>query len=383
MDKKSILLSMLRRLVLPGEVVSGAGSIRRLQALAAGKALVVASNSALQYGQVDKSLGLLDKGQVEGELLMVDAGEPTAQSAETVARRLAAIDADYLIAIGGGSVLDVAKVAWAILEHPDLDFSRPPPLVIPAFVGKLSLIAIPTTAGSGSEASQVAVLKDAESKCVMPYVSTEWIPQIVLLDPQLSVSLGAELTASTGMDALTHAIEAYTSRLSTPLIQAIAAAAVEQILRYLPTSQSQPDELESREGMLNGSFLAGLAQSAASTGIAHALTHAATQVLGTSHGRGNALFLMPAMSLNRKNDTTVYDRLAASLGLDAERFLADVGGLSDRLKLPSTLTELAGQKPTHEMLEALVDAAAADICMKTNPYKPAMEELNILLETIA
>jgi alcohol dehydrogenase class IV len=228
---------------------------------------------------------------------------------------------------------------------------------------KARFVAVPTTAGSGSEASQAAVLT-ADDGARIPYVSPEWVPDLVILDPTLTVTLPPSTTAATGFDALTHAVESSVSSLANPLLQALAETAIGLILRHLPVAAENPQDLAAREGMLEAAYLAGLCQSTASTGAAHALSHATSKLHGVPHAAATAFYLLPTMRWNRTKN------------LDA------IAGLATQVGLPQTFTELLGRTLDPAERQALAEAAAKDVCLRTNPCRMTVKDLAQLLAEI-
>lgn len=379
MDRKLMMLSMLKRICSPGETVSGPDSLRRLQTLFDGNALLIASQSSQLNGIQEKASEFLTKGGNNLTLYTAPSGEPTVSIASAIAKQMIKINPQWVIALGGGSVLDAVKVAWACYEHPELDFTQTLQITVPPLRQKAKFIAIPTTAGSGSESSQVAVLKSEDCGTPRPYLSMEWIPDLVILDPKLTISLTPVLTAQTGMDALTHAIEAYVSRLSSRLVKTMAATATRLILKNLPLAYNSPDDLQAREAMLNGAYLAGICQSAASTGLAHALTHASSAVADATHANANALFLYPTMSFNRDKNLTLYASLAVESGFDPSQFFESVEQLTNQISLPRKLSDIAQSAVDATVIQRIAEKALSDVCMRTNPNKPTQKELITLL----
>lgn len=382
MDRKLMMLNMLKRSCSPGEVVSGPDSIRRLQTLPSGNALVVAGPSAQTFGFLNQAMDLLNKGGNNPSICIVESGEPTISIVETIVQHMRQCSPQWIIALGGGSVIDVTKIAWACYEHPDLDFTQDTPPKVPSLRNLAQLIAIPTTAGSGAESSQAAVLKNALDGSVHPYISAEWLPDIVILDPKLTIMLPAALTAQTGIDALSHAIESSVSRLSGRYLNILSATATRLLLENLSQAYHHPDDLLARENMLYGSYLAGLCQSAVSTGLAHALTHASSAVIGASHGAGNALFLYPSMCLNRSSNSNPYTALALATGYELNELFTVIEMLKEQINLPQTLAAISQVSVTHAHCSEIATKALVDICMRTNPQKPQEDELLVLLETL-
>lgn len=377
-----MLLNMLKRLSGPQEVVAGPDSTRRLQALSGSSAVLMTSPSSQENGTQTVLSEHLKKAGLRVSKVEVSTGEPTLESCSNVAHQIREASPDWIVAVGGGSMLDSAKIAWAMFEHPGIDFLGDSHQPLPPLREKARLIAIPTIAGAGSEASRVAVFRGAGGGSVVPLVSEEWIPDITILDAKLTVSAPPSLTATCGMDALTHAIESYVSRLSGPLTCVLAASAVDLLLSHLPDAVSEPGDLQAREAVLNGAFLAGLTQSAASTGLSHALTHASSAVIGSSHAVGNALFLHPTMKLNAEHTSSIYSQLARSLKLESDALFDAISELTNKLALPARLRDIAPQGADID-LTAIAKAAHQDVCYRTNPFQASMDEIVSLLDGLS
>jgi alcohol dehydrogenase class IV len=300
---------------------------------------------------------------------------------------------DWLVALGGGSVLDVAKLLWALYEHPDLDLERlRTPFSLPPLRQKARLAAIPTTSGTGAEVSSTAVVREAATGRKVPLVSHELIPDLAILDPLLTVSLPPALTAAAGMDALTHAVEGYVSLLHNPFTDALAVDAVRTILHDLPRAVACGEDLEVRERLHYAASMAGLVQNNVSVGITHSLAHQ-MGVFGLSHGVSNSLFLTPVMRFNRSLATSAtecprYDQLAALVGRrDAGDLIDDLNALRAEIGLPLTLREagvppfLGEDRDSPISLEEMAARALADPCTRANPRRPKEEDLADLIRS--
>jgi alcohol dehydrogenase class IV len=228
----------------------------------------------------------------------------------------------------------------------------------------------------------VAVLS-ADDGTKIPYVSPSWVPDVAILDPALTVSIPRETTVATGFDALAHAVESAVSSLGNTLLRALSATAVELVLRHLPATVENPQNLKAREAMLEAAFLAGLCQSAASTGAAHALSHATSKLHGTAHGAATGFYLLPTMRWNRTKNAAVYDELATGCGLaDGAALVAALANLAAQMGLPQSFPELVGRTPDASERQALADAAAKDVCLRTNACRLGAPELAQLLAEI-
>jgi alcohol dehydrogenase len=378
---RAMRLRMLKRVLCPSEVCVGAGSVERLGCLEPARVLVLTAGSARRNGTLDRVTKQL-KDATAQEAMEVAAGEPRAAEIEAAKSKVAAFAPEWIVAVGGGAVLDAAKFLWAQFEYPDLVLSGTTPVVVGPLRKKARFIAVPTTAGSGSEASQAAVLTAGDGTKV-PYVSMHWVPDIAVLDPALTVSLPREKTVATGFDALTHAVESAVSSLGNTLLQALAATAVRLVLRHLPTATEKPHDLAAREGMLEAAFLAGLCQSAASTGAAHALSHATSKLHGAPHGVATGFYLLPTMRWNRAKNAAVYSELATGCGLaDGAALVAALQDLATRVGHPQKFVELLGRSPDAAERQALAEVASKDVCLRTNACRLGQPELAQLLAEI-
>jgi len=383
MDRKKMVLSMLKREIAPGEVCYSRKSLSRLSALPEEKVLVIAGKSAETNGTLEKAVGHLDKAGAVATVEIYPGGEPTLDEVGQLAARAAEEKADWIVALGGGSIIDSAKFTWAAYEHPELNFAEP--TEIPPLGEKAQLIAIPTTSGSGAEGSITAVISAASSGQKMPHVSPEWIPRIVILDPETTTGQPPSLTAQSAFDALAHAFEAYVSRMSSPMVKTHAATAIRLIFNALPISFSNPEDILAREALQLAAYHAGIAQNTASTGIVHGLSHGAGEALKLPHALATAFFLMPGLRYNEAHEKTAaeYDQLAVDTGTGnrstlftkVERLYLDTG-------LPASLAEMTGESPTVDQIEALTSSTAADRCLRTNPIPVKVENLTEILETL-
>jgi len=380
-DLRALRLQMLKRVLFPPEVCTGKGSVERLACLDPARVLVVIGSSGRRSGALERVTAQL-KDATAREVLELEGGEPRAESINAAREKVATFAPQWIVAVGGGAVLDAAKFLWAQLEHPDLVFSGKAVAIGP-LRGKARFVAIPTTAGSGSEASQAAVLAGDDGTKI-PYISPHWVPDIAILDPALTVSLPRETTVATGFDALTHAVESAVSSLGNPFLRALAATSVGLVLRYLPVAAENPQDLTARSGMLEAAFLAGLCQSMTSTGAAHALSHAASKLHSAPHGAATGFFLLPTMRWNRKKNATVYDELSTGCGLsDGAALEAALFDLVARVGLPQRFEDLVGRVPDAGERQTLAETAAKDVCLRTNACRLATTELAQLLAEIS
>lgn len=287
---------------------------------------------------------------------------------------------DALVAVGGGSPMDCAKAIGIVctnnrhvLEFEGVDnVERPGP----------PLICIPTTAGTAADISQFCIINDTGRKVKIAIVSKTMVPDVALIDPRLTLTMDAELTAHTGLDALTHAVEAFASNASSAITDLNALEAMRLIREHLLHAVQRPDDMEARTGMMLASTYAGLAFSNAILGAVHAMAHSLGGLLDLPHGLCNAILLDHVIDYNFDAEPEKYRRMGATLGADItpdtppdearKRTLDVVRALKRDVGVTYTLCEL-GMTP--EDLPLLARKALADACMLTNPKQPTADDL--------
>jgi len=292
---------------------------------------------------------------------------------------------DGIIAIGGGSPLDCAKGIGVVATNGGhvLDYEGVDRVGIPM----PPLVCIPTTAGSGADVSQFAIITDSVRRLKAALISKSLVPDLALVDPEPLATMDADLTATTGMDALVHAIEAYVSNANWSLTDELALAAMRLVARSLPRSVEHPDDLDARGEMAQASLDAGLAFSNASLGAVHALAHALGGLLDAPHGECNALLLGPVMRRTLPGlPQPRIERMADALGLPPTmRAGADIAAWLT--EFPSSIgmtSSLADYGLTEETVSDLAANAGADACLATNPWDATTDDLvGILHDAIA
>ena len=347
-----------------------------------GRSAVVLSgvNSLDTSGGTDKIESHLKTANFEVHRINGISGDPTPASVRQVADGLTDAGPDWIIACGGGSVLDCAKLSWALYEHPDLELTEySTPYTLPSLRSKARFVAIPTTAGSGSEASVAAVLNDEAQRRRLPIVSEEFIPDLVILDPGLTTSLSRGVTVYTAIDAFTHAIEAYCSTMNNELTNGYALMAGRMIVENLQTAVDEPENLDARERLQYAALYGGIAQNMASVGAAHALSHALGATTRLPHGLGNAIVLPGVLRLNSETSPRPAG-FADAVGLSTlDQLLEWLSQVSESASLSLNWGERldpdAGIEPGR-----IAEIALEDVCLRTNPRKLALEDLSAILE---
>ena len=283
---------------------------------------------------------------------------------------------DAVVAFGGGSPIDAAK---AIVYLAEKRFGMP----------RCVFIAVPTTSGTGTEVSKFAVITDRERGIKHPMIDEEIMPDIAVLDPELTCSVPPQVTADTGMDVLTHAIEAYVCTKANPFTDAFAEKAVKIVYKHILTAFSDPNNLEARRELHAASCMAGAAFSNAGLGICHSMAHALGGWAHVPHGRANAILLPYVMSFNAGCETeltktaeryaelaVVLDMKADSLRQSAINLVRTVRTLNRKMGLPKSIKEAGVDKAKfEEMLDSMAEAALSDRCTATSPKKCTKEDI--------
>jgi acetaldehyde dehydrogenase/alcohol dehydrogenase len=389
---------------VPPATFFNTGALGALREAAAARVLLVTDVDTEARGVPDELRRLLAPAAVR---VFADVEpEPEEAAIRAGAERLAALDADLVVAVGGGSVIDAAKVMRLLSEHPELTvaelalpFLDPRKRIarFPQDPHRARLIAVPTTAGTGSEVSPAAVLTVGGAKLTL--VDYSLVPDQAVVEPRLTVTMPPTLTADTGIDALTHALEAYVSIFASPYSDALCLQAVRMILDALPRAFARGDDIAARTQMANGATIAGLAFANAFVGVNHALAHAVGARFGIAHGRANALFLphvlrynaaipakfMPAPGYGAYVVPAKYAEMARMLGLGAscDALFARVDALLDDLGMPRTAAAAGIDDGAYRAaVPELSMAAFADLSLRTNPRMPLVAELRALLEAV-
>lgn len=317
---------------------------------------------------------------------------------------------DVIIALGGGSAIDAAKGMWLFYEHPDADVEglklkfmdiRKRTYKFPKLGTKCKMVAIPTTSGTGSEVTSFAVITDKEKNKKYPLADYELTPDVAIVDPDLVMSLPKSVTADTGMDVLTHAIEAYVSNMASDYTDGLAEKAVEIVLKYLEQAYDDGSNRLAREKMHNASTLAGMAFTNAFLGINHSLAHKIGAEFHLPHGRINAIILPYVIKYNSSKPTKFvsfpkyeyfiadekYYELAKKVGLKADTkeegitsLIVKIQELNEHLNIPKSLQEAGIEEQEFlAKVDMLADRAFEDQCTTANPRLPLVTELKEIL----
>jgi alcohol dehydrogenase class IV len=365
-------------------IVSGPGAIEQLSALGAERAVLIVDP---ELYRADRHLRLaeeLGKTDTSLEVVASAAAEPTIASVEVLAQQLRASHPDWIVALGGGRTMDAAKAAWVRYACPELPLDSITPLVELRLRSSAGFVAVPTTSGSGGEASWTALIRAEENRPI-EIASRELVPDWALLDPSFPASMGTELTADTGAELIAHAFEAAVSEWSNPFSDALAREALSTALRELPKATKHPDDLDARAALHEAATMAGIAASNSQFGAAHALAVALRNDPGPSYGRLIGVLLPYVAEFNYPSARDKFSGLAAVFGSAAVR---DRSGVSERLRLlgsqvgiPRTLSEAGVARPgDREGLLAIARRARASTSAIANPRVPSETEFVQLIE---
>lgn len=368
---------------LPRNIVYGENALDHLSQLIGKRAALVTGGSSM------KRLGFLKRAedllkQANFECIIIDNVEPN-PSVETVrkgAEAMLAFQPDWIVAIGGGSALDAAKVMWCFYEHPHLSFEDIIPVgSMPPLRTKARFVAIPSTSGSGSEITSFSVITDTKNHIKYPIVAADMVPDIAILDPRIPAKMPPSITANTGMDVLTHALEAYASTAATSFTDPYAVEAIRLVFDNLETAYLQPDNIIARYNMHNASALAGIAFTNASLGLVHSMAHKIGGEFDITHGLANAIMLPYIIQYNRLS-TDKYRLLERTLRI--KDLIDAIKDLNRRLDIPLTLKDcrevVIEEKTFNTVLERMSENALADPCTVTNPGHTSVENIKNLYQ---
>lgn len=368
---------------IPRNIAYGEGAIKNLATLKGKKAaLVTGGNSMKKFGFLDQAEKLLKEAGME--TILIDGVEPN-PSVKTVkkgAEAMLAFGPDWIVAIGGGSALDAAKVMWCFYEHPQLSFEDIiEPGSMPTLRNKAKFIAIPSTSGTASEITAFSVITDTEKHIKYPIVASDMVPDLAILDPALPSKMPAHITANTGMDVLAHATEAVASIASSSFTEPYALEAIKLVLANLPQAYAHGDDMNARYNMHNASALAGMAFTNASLGLIHSLAHKIGGEFGVTHGLSNAILMPYIIDYNRKFSDK-YSMVEEVLGIDD---LAEtVRDMNKKLNIPATFKDCDevdfSEAKFVKVLDRMSSNALADPCTLTNPGAPTVEDVKAIYE---
>ena len=380
---------MANRIMLNETSYHGSGAIEEIAAEAKAhgfkKALVCSDPDLIKFGVTAKVTDIPDKNGLEYELYSEIKPNPTIDNVKHGVETFKKSGADYLIAIGGGSSMDTSKAIGIIIANPEFEDVRSLEGVAPTKKPCVPIIAVPTTAGTAAEVTINYVITDVERKRKFVCVDPHDMPIIAIVDPDMMSSMPKGLTASTGMDALTHAIEGYTTKAAWEMTDMFHLKAIEIIARSLRSAVA--NEKEGREGMALGEYIAGMGFSNVGLGIAHSMAHTLGAVYDTPHGVACAMMLPIVMEYNADCTGEKYREIARAMGvkgvddMSVEEYrkaaIDAVAQLSVDVGIPTKLEAIK-----EDDLDFLAESAHADACAPGNPKDASVEDLKALFRKI-
>ena len=393
------------RFTLPRDIYHGENALEALKTFKGKKAFVcVGGGSMKRFGFLDRVVQYLQEAGMEVKLFEGIESDPSVDTVMKGAKEMQDFGPDWIVAIGGGSPIDAAKAMWIKYEHPECTFEDMCKVFgIPTLRNKAKFCAISSTSGTATEVTAFSIITDYKKGIKYPIADFEITPDVAIVDPDLAQTMPKKLVAHTGMDALTHAIEAYVSTANCDYTDPLALHAIEMIRDDLVDSYNE--DKKARNEMHNAQCLAGMAFSNALLGIVHSMAHKTGAVFGDLgahiiHGAANAMYLPKVIAFNAKDETAKkrYAKIADVIGLsghtDDEKIKAlitYVRGLNDKLNIPHCIKNYgADSYPTEQgfvpekvFLERLHDIAVnavADACTGSNPRQPSVEEMEKLLK---
>ena len=370
----------MARFTLPRDIYHGKGCLEELKNLKGKKAfLVVGGGSMKRQGFLDKAVHYLKDGGMEVEVFEGVEPDPSVETVMRGAEAMRKFEPDWIVSMGGGSPIDAAKAMWAFYEYPETTFEDLiTPFSFPELRQKARFAAIPSTSGTATEVTAFSVITNYQTGVKYPLADFNITPDVAIVDPDLVMGLPVKQVAYTGMDALTHAIEAYVSTLNGPFTDPLALQAIEMVLEYLPASYN--GNTHAREEMHYAQCLAGMAFSNALLGIVHSMAHKTGAAFSTGHiphGCANAIYLPYVIRYNAK-DTVAADRyaeIARRMGLEGRSrqalinsLCAKINEFNEKLNIPKTLKEFGiNEDEFKEKVDRIAELAVGDACTGSNP----------------
>jgi alcohol dehydrogenase class IV len=365
-------------------IVFGEGSLDVLDELQGQRALIVTDITIVGIGLVDKVKAHLKKAGISVHVFDQVEPDPSVQTVRKGAEVARKVNPDWIIGLGGGSPIDAAKAVWVLYERPDIEPAALAPVGDLGLRKKAHLITIPTTSGTGAEATWAIVLTDTEEKRKMGLGHPENVADIAIVDPEMAAGMPARLTADTGLDALVHAVEGYTCSWHTDLTDGLCLQAARLVFKYLHKAVSDGRDMEARERMHNAATCAGLGFGNSMASMAHAMGHSLGGAFHIPHGRAVALFLPYTIEFFAPQAPERFAEMAAFVGFPNDgdekatrEFAHHIRELCRKVGNPTSVADAGIERKAYEnQLEKLVDDALNDTQMVTSVRAPSVEEMH-------
>ncbi len=381
----------MNRFTLPRDLYHGENALDALKTLEGRKAsVVVGGGSMKRFGFLDRIVKNLEEAGMEVQVIEGVEPDPSVETVMKGAELMRQFEPDWIVAVGGGSPIDAAKAMWAFYEYPETTFEDLiTPFSFPTLRTKAKFAAIPSTSGTATEVTAFSVITDYSKGVKYPLADFNITPDVAIVDPALAETMPPKLTANTGMDALTHAIEAYVSTMHCDYTDPLALHAIEMIRDNLVDSYN--GDMEARDRMHNAQCLAGMAFSNALLGIVHSMAHktgAAYSGGHIVHGAANAMYLPKVIAFNAKEPEAEkrYGEIAAFIGLEptSEALIEWINDMNRQLNIAPSIREYEGgiidEAEFLEKLPEVAELAVGDACTGTNPREINPEQMARLLK---
>ncbi len=359
-----------------------------IERLGGKKALVVTDKGLIKFGVAKLVTDVLDKAGIAYTIFSEVKPNPTVTNVKDGIAAFEAAEADFIIAIGGGSSMDTAKAVGIVVKNPEFSDIVSLEGCAPTKNKSVPIIAMPTTAGTAAETTINYVIIDEDKQKKMVCVDPNDIPAVAIIDAELMYSLPRGLTAATGMDALTHAIEGYITKAAWEMSDMFEIEAVRMIARYLPVAVEEPSNPVGRNGMAVAQYIAGMAFSNVGLGLVHGMAHPMGSLFDIPHGVANALLLPTIMEFNMPKCLDKYPQIAEAMGVDikgltreeaSQAAVDSVRALAVKVGIPQHLSELG---ISEKDIPALAEQALADVCTPGNPREVTLDEIKALYKSV-
>ena len=397
----------MARFTLPRDIYFGKGALENLKSLKGKKAIIcVGGGSMKRFGFLDRAKKYLEEAGMEVALFEGIESDPSVDTVMKGAKVMQDFGPDWIVAIGGGSPIDAAKAMWIKYEYPECTFEDMCKVFgIPELRRKAHFCAVSSTSGTATEVTAFSIITDYQKGIKYPIADFEITPDVAIVDPELAETMPKKLVAHTGMDAMTHAIEAYVSTANSDYTDPLAIHAIEMIMKDLVPSYN--GDMTARDHMHDAQCLAGMAFSNALLGIVHSMAHKTGAIFADYgahiiHGAANAMYLPKVIAFNAKDPTAKkrYGVIVDYMGIadkgdsddvKVEKLIAFLRGMNDQLNIPHCIKNYGadsypceqGFVPENVFLERLPEIAKnaiADACTGSNPRQPSQEEMEKLLK---
>jgi len=386
----------MARFTLPRDLYHGKGALEALKTLKGERAIVVVGGGSMKkFGFLDRVVSYLQEAGMEVKIFEGVEPDPSVETVMKGAEMMRQFQPDWIVSIGGGSPIDAAKAMWVFYEYPDTTFeSLCIPFNFPTLRTKAKFCAIPSTSGTATEVTAFSVITDYQKGVKYPLADFNITPDVAIVDPELAETMPKKLTAHTGMDAMTHAVEAYVSTFSSDFTDPLALHAIKMISEYLVASYN--GDMNARAKMHNAQCLAGMAFSNALLGIVHSMAHKTGAAFSGGHivhGCANAMYLPKVIKYNAGNETAAkrYAEIASFIGLKGnttdelvDALISHIKKLNKALDIPSCIKEYEGgiidEKEFLEKLPQIAELAVKDACTGSNPREITPEVMEKLLK---